>query len=58
LPTRHAIVEIVDADNVQVDVAPGSMNEMIATNCGEITIAADNRYFEFWIVNGDAQRKR
>jgi 2-hydroxychromene-2-carboxylate isomerase len=57
LPARHAIVKIVDADNVEVRVAPRRMDEMIAANGRQVAIATDDRDHQLGVLHRDAQGK-
>ena len=58
LTAGHAVIEIIDADNVQIDVASGSMNKMIAADRRQVTVAAYYGHIQFRFVNRDTQRKR
>jgi len=58
LAAGHAISEIIDADNVQVDVAAGRVDKVIAADCRQVAVAADHRHFQFRLVHGNAERER
>ncbi len=46
MPSRHPIVEIVDANDGHVNVAPGSVDEVIAADSDEIAVAAKDHHLE------------
>ena len=49
LTARHGVDQVVYADDFQVDVAPRSVDQVVAANGREIAIARVNNDVEFWI---------
>jgi len=49
LTARHAIVEIVDANDGDVQITPGSVDKMIAADPGNIAITGKHDHFQFRI---------
>ena len=43
LAAGHAVVEVVDADDVEVDVAAGGVDEVVAADGEQVAVAADTR---------------
>src|SRR5437868_8269289 len=42
LPARHGVSQVVDADHFQIDVAAGSVNQVIAADGGEVAVSGVN----------------
>jgi len=49
LTSGHTVVEVVDADNRQTDVAACRVDEMIAADGEEVAVTAENHYIQFGI---------
>ena len=48
LPAGHAVDEVVDEHDQHVDVAAGGMDEVVAADSHQVSIARDHRHQQLW----------
>ncbi len=58
LPSGHPIIEIIDANDLEIDISPGRMNEMIPADGKKITITAEYGYRQIGTGQGQSGGKR
>ena len=57
LPAGHAEIEIVDANDLEVHIAARSMDQMIATDGGQVAIPAEHAHHQLGFGQLDAGGK-
>src|SRR4030066_292219 len=49
LPAGHGVVEVIDADDRDVDVPPGGVDEVVAADGDDVAVAAEDDDFELGV---------